>query len=380
MTEERRVFVEDDRPPSGGRAWLAVVAVAVGLAGATFLLSGREPPRGDGQLVQLPAPTISTTTTNAGTMPATTSSTEPPLRLEDWVPSFDRTLTLLTVEDRGLAITTWERGIPPWTVRHDIGRVHDVQFDADGSTFGVVTTANPDRAILWLGHGERVEPVSIDNARIAIAFHNTVGARLAVSSVLDGETRLQTFATVDDVQLVPEEVYFLPGDLEVRGWTDSGFLLSPVDGDGTVVWFREDGTIEELVGTIPPYSGAPLIYAPEPRGPALATVADGEISAVDGETASLSPDRRYAIVGGVYPTELVDLERGFALPLTDDPVLPADWSLDGRWLVSSSPFATRRLGELLTRLVFIDAENGSVVSLWLDPDQIARPDYLVVSG
>ena len=92
MSDGPRIQFDDDSPspPQQRPFWIALVALFIAIG--TFVIAGRDRPASDLEVVDLPTPPAPTTTT----VPPTT---EPQLLVEDWVPSFDRSLILVTHED-----------------------------------------------------------------------------------------------------------------------------------------------------------------------------------------------------------------------------------------------------------------------------------------
>lgn len=376
MSDDRRIFVDEEPAPRGGSGpWLLLMVAAMVLAATTFVLSNRELPD-DQAVVQLPVATTPSTTTT--TQPPTTTTTQPPLLIERLVPAFDRSLTTAAINPDGLTVTRWAPGSPPQARDHDIGTVAWADFDASGLVLAASTLTSNGQTVLWVGPWNLLEPVIIEVGHVSAAFHTTEPSTVAVATAIDGQTTIATYA-IDLGDLVDRRSqHTLEGEHQLVAWTEDAFYLVSDEAVATSTKLSIDGAVETLEDTVMfPVSGAPLLFALDRSAPTALAAVGGEVVEVSASTRSVSPAGRYAIVDDPFLIQLVDLERDVALPLTDSVSFIADWSADERWFVYMSDIESFRLGTL-TRLVFVDTDSGSSVSVSLTEDQITAPHMVAV--
>ena len=370
MSDGPRIQFDDDSPspPQQRPFWIALVALFIAIG--TFVIAGRDRPASDLEVVDLPTPPAPTTTT----VPPTT---EPQLLVEDWVPSFDRSLILVTYEDEGVTTTQWRRGSSPVSVEHTLGQPVGVSANADGSTLAVVTVDESNKHNLWLGDMAGFELGLTELQLLQVAFHDTDPTLLAASITFDDVTILLTFRINAGEIVETVAVTDLPDAFAVQRLNDEGYFLRSVDDVGQVAWVTPDERLDRFEGRIDLAAGGTLIRAGADRRATALEPIEGALEPLPDGTISMSPDRNWLIVEIPNSRTLVDRNSDFTLPLTDSPTFVADWSADSRWLVYVSAIDLFRRGPL-TRYVFVDADNGSTTSFALGDEQLSRPHLLVV--
>ncbi len=374
MYDDDRIFLDDESPeptsPTG--FWIAFVVLLIAVG--TFVIAGRERPDADLAVITIPAP-VPTTTSLVDESPIE----EPvePLLLEDWVPNFDRSLLLVSIEDDGVATTEWRRGSSPVTNRHTLGTVTTVEANASGTALAVVTKPRDGVYTLWLGDHGGFELALAEQELLNVAFHDIDATLLAASITLDETTILLSFSTESSEPLRTVAVDDLPGGLVLRAWSDQGFFLTALDDPTSITWIKPDETREVLEGFVDLGAGATMLRAGgDIRVPAAAPI-DGQLVELPDGTVSLSPDQNLVVVDAPNRRDLLNRDTGLTLPLTDSPTFAADWSADSRWLTYVSAIEVYRQGRL-TRFVFVDAVNGSSTSISLRDEELPRPDVMVV--
>lgn len=373
---DQRIFLQDDPPPSGAGPWLVVVIAAIVLTGAALVLSDREPAH-DNAIVQRPLPTFASTTST--TVPATTTTTEPPLLLEQLVPAFDRTLNLIYLTDTGLAATKWRVGSAPVTVDHPIGSVSWADFDASGELLGAATVNSSRQSVVWLGSTSSLEPMLIAEGATSVIFHAELPGHVALASTTDQVTMVRTFRLDLRDGLFELGSHELAGSWNLVAWSQAGVFLTADEDGQPVTWIRSGGDITDLSAHVPPQSGAPLFLEADRAPPVSSFTVEGSTTTdLPENTVSLSPLSSYAIVDTPFEHLLVDLGDEATLAFPDAVGLTADWSPDERWFVYVSDIDSFRIRPL-TRFVFVDAVNGSAVSVSLRDDQLGRPATIAVS-
>lgn len=375
MTDEPRIFVDDSPSEPSRGPWLALAVIATVVAVSAFILADRQP-ADDRDLVELPAPDI-TTTTSATVAPTTTTTRPPVLDLTRLVPSFDRSLILVTIEDRSIRVGSWAGTGPPVYSEHSIGKPGWVGVDAGGDILGAISSNSNDESVLWLGDPEHLEPVRIEPGLISAVFHAHEPGHLAVATV-GGDETVVTFHDVASSQTAIIEEIRVTGPRFLISWTDAGLLMWHQEAEAALSLITESGNETPIEDQFPLYSSGAPLFVPSPRGEPVLTIADGVFVEMPADTVAVSPNRVFAITDSTFEQRLVDLETGIELPLVDPVGFPHGWSNDSRWFVYMSAIESFQRG-VVNRFVFVDTMTGSTVTAAILDEHVSTPHLMFVA-